>query len=120
MTTTTKEQLVNTVKEWVSIDQQISLLQKEIKQRRDRKKQLTALLVNIMKTNEIDCFDINDGKIVYTQNRVKAPLNKKYLFECLTKYFSDDPTIQIDEITQFILDNREITTKEQIRLKTNK
>lgn len=117
---TTKEQLVNAVKEWVSIDQQISLLQKEIKQRKDRKKHLTALLVDIMKTNEIDCLDINDGKIVYTQNRVKAPLNKKHLLDCLSKYFSDSPDIEIDDITQFILDSRETKTKENIRLKQEK
>jgi hypothetical protein len=118
---TTKEQLVNAVKEWVNIDQQISLLQKEIKQRRDRKKHLTSILVDIMKTNEIDCFDINDGKIIYTQNQVKAPLNKKHLIDCLSKYFSDSPEIQIDDITQFILENRETKTKENIRLKqTNK
>jgi hypothetical protein len=114
---TTKEQLVNTVKEWITIDQQMSVLQREIKQRRNRKKELTSILVEIMKTNEIDCFDINDGKIIYTQNKVRSPINKKHILECLSKYFGDNTDIHIDDITQFILDNREMKTKENIRLK---
>ena len=34
-------------------------------------------LVNIMKENEIDCFDISDGKLMYTKSKVKQALSKK-------------------------------------------
>ena len=61
----TKEQLVNHIKEWIEIDNGISGLQKQIKQMRENKKELTSSLVNVMKSNEIDCFDINDGKLIY-------------------------------------------------------
>ena len=27
-----------------------------------------------MKTNEIDCFDINDGKLIYAKSKVKKPI----------------------------------------------
>ena len=37
-------------------------LQKELRERREKKKELTNNLVEVMKTNEIDCFNINDGK----------------------------------------------------------
>ena len=40
-----------------------------------------------MKSNEIDCFDINDGKLVYTQNKVKTPLSKKHLMSALMNYY---------------------------------
>ena len=83
---TTKEELVTNIKGWMQIDQEMKMLQRELKERRQRKKELTNALVEIMKTNEIDCFDMSDGKIIYTKNKVRAPLSKKHLIECLGKY----------------------------------
>ena len=53
----TKDQLVNHIKEWLSIDEEIKLLKKEIKSRQEKKKNLTSDLVEVMKSNEIDAFD---------------------------------------------------------------
>ncbi len=75
----TKEQLVNHIREWIEIDNGISGLQKQIKELRENKKELTNSLVNVMKSNEIDCFDINDGKLIYSKSKVKKPINKKTL-----------------------------------------
>jgi len=118
--TTTKEELVNTIKEWVTVEKEMKLLSKELKQRRQRKKELTNALCETMKQNEIDCFDINDGKIVYTQNKVKAPISKRHLLTCLTKYFEQKPNDNSAEIAEFILDSREVKIKDNIRLKGNK
>ena len=86
---TTKEILVSTIKEWIHNDNEIKELQREIKVRKDKKKSISDKLVNIMKTNEIDCFDINDGKLIYTQNKVKTSLSKKHITSCLEKYFKN-------------------------------
>jgi hypothetical protein len=111
-----KEQLVNNIKEWIKIDNELRELQKVSKERRERKKQLTNNLVDIMRENEIDCFDVNDGKIVYTKNKVKQTLNKKYLLSTLQNFYNDDP-IQAKQLTEFILNNREEIVKENIRRK---
>ena len=70
-----------------------------------------------MKTNEIDCFDINNGKILFCKNKVKAPLNKAYLLSTLEKYFKNHPNVNATEVSDFVLDNREIIIKENIRRK---
>jgi hypothetical protein len=111
-----KEQLGNNIKEWIKIDNELRELQKVSKERRERKKQLTNNLVDIMRENEIDCFDVNDGKIVYTKNKVKQTLNKKYLLSTLQNFYNDDP-IQAKQLTEFILNNREEIVKENIRRK---
>ena len=58
----TKEELVNNIKEWMQIEDEMKVLQKELKERREKKKLLTSTLVDIMKTNEIDCFGYDRGK----------------------------------------------------------
>ena len=72
-----------------------------------------------MKDNEIDCFDINDGKLVYTQNKVKTPLSKKHLMSALMNYYKDDAK-SAEEVSNFIMESREEKVKESIRRKINK
>ena len=112
-----KERLSQNIKGWLQIDKEIQLLQKELKERKKKKASYTENLVEIMKSNEIDCFDITGGKIMYTQNRVKSALNKKHLMDSLEKYFENNPNVQTEELSKFILDSRSIKTTESIRHK---
>lgn len=113
----TKDKLVQNVKAWLTNDKELKALQSQIKERKKKKSELTEVLVDIMKSNEIDCFDITGGKIMYTQNRVKSALNKKHLMDSLEKYFENNPNIQTEELSKFILDSRTIKTTESIRHK---
>lgn len=112
-----KEILVNQIKSWILIDDRQKILQKQLKEIRAKKKELTDNLVQIMKTNEIDCFDINDGKILYKQSKTKVPLNKNTLLESLSKYFENQPNIDTIELGKFLLDNRQIKINENIARK---
>jgi len=114
-----KNQLIKIVKEWVRIDNEIRQLQKEISTRRQDKKKMNDQLMETMKSNDIDCFDLNDGKICYTKKNVKKPINNKVLLDILTKYYNGDLS-QASEINNFIKDNRTEVTKENITRKISK
>ena len=66
-----QEHLINNVKNWLKIEEEIKELQKIVREKKKEKKTYTENLVDIMKENEIDCFDITDGKLIYTKNKVK-------------------------------------------------
>jgi hypothetical protein len=112
----TKEQLVNNIKEWIKIDTEISQLKSEIKDRTNKKKNLTENLVTVMKTNKIDCFDINGGALVYKANKVKKPINGKTLLAALQNYYKADPKVA-EELTKHVMDSREEQIKETIKMK---
>jgi len=112
----TKEQLVNNIKEWIKIDTEISQLKNEIKERNNKKKSLTENLVTVMKTNKIDCFDINGGALVYKTSKVKKAINGKTLLAALQNYYKTDPKVA-EEITKHVLDSREEQVKETIKRK---
>ena len=114
-----KEQVIQTVKEWVRLDNEIRHLQKEISNRRQEKKDINIQLMNTMKSNDIDCFDLNDGQICYTKKNVKKPINNKVLLEILTKYYNGDLN-QAADINNFIKENRIEVTKENITRKISK
>lgn len=117
----TKEQLIGNIKEWINYDNDIKHLQKEIKMRKEKQKKLTEIIVKVMKAKEIDCFDLNDGKLIFSQNKTKGTINKQHIFNCLEKYFKDNADENmVSDLTNFILDNREVKIKETIRRKIEK
>ena len=69
-----------------------------------------------MKSNNIDEFDINNGKLIYTKSKSKAPLSKKHLLNSLTDFYKNDVEMA-DQLTKFIMDSRLEVTKEQIKHK---
>lgn len=111
-----KEVLIENIKEWIQIDNELKELQKAARERRERKKELTASLVDVMRDNEIDCFDVNDGKLIYTQTKVKETMSKKYLLNTLSNFFKDDPE-QALNLSEFILNNRQEKVRENIKRK---
>jgi hypothetical protein len=115
----TKEQLVNNIKEWIKIDAEITELKSQIKERNNKKKTLTENLVTVMKTNKIDCFDINGGALIYKTNKVKKPINGKTLLTALQNYYKSDPKIA-EDITKHVMDSREEQIKETIKRKVDK
>ena len=78
-----KDLLIATIKEWIDVNNELIKIQKTVKEYREKKRQLTDALVGIMKNNEIDCFDINNGKLICRTTRVKAPLNRQNLAKAL-------------------------------------
>lgn len=116
----TKEELVQTIKEWISVEQEIQTLQQKLKKCKATKKELSDTLVNTMKSNEIDCFDINNGKIIYTRNKVRSSVSKKHIMESLSQYFNDSDVTTAQDITKFILDARSVVLKDNIKFKEPK
>ena len=112
----TKEQLVNSIKKWVKIDNEIRALQKETNKRKADKKKISNELVEVMRTNEIDCFDINDGQILYSKKNVKKPITQKILMGILSEYYQGD-VLKASEVNNFIMENREEVVKESISRK---
>jgi Family of unknown function (DUF5760) len=115
----TKEQLVNIIKEWVKIDNDIRKLQKEVNVRKKEKSKMSGELINIMKQHEIECFDLKDGQLLYTKKNVKKPITKKVLLNILGKYYNGD-YMKAAEVNDFILTNREEHIRESLVHKIDK
>ena len=114
-----KELLVENIREWLRLDNELKELQQAAKERRQRKKELTINLVDVMKTNEIDCFDVTGGKLIYSVNKTRASLSKKHLLQALSTFFKDEPE-RVSDLSSFILNSREEQIKETIRRKKEK
>lgn len=111
-----KEVLVENIKEWLKLDDELKELQKAAKERRNRKKEISDYLVHVMRENEIDCFDSKEGKLLYSQSKTKASISKKYLLDTLGTFYKDNPEMG-HHVCEYILNNRKENVKEVIKRK---
>ena len=109
-----KAEIIESIKEWIRIDNEIRNLNKEVRDRKTQQTNISKRLMTTMKDNNIDEFNVKEGKLVYSKKQVKKPITKKYLTDVLMKYYDGDAE-QATELNSFIDENREATTKESIR-----
>ncbi len=109
-----KAEIIESIKEWMRIDNEIRNLNKEVRDRKTLQTNISKRLMTTMKDNNIDEFNVKEGKLVYSKKQVKKPITKKYLTDVLLKYYDGDAE-QATELNSFIDENREATTKESIR-----
>ena len=70
-------------------------------------------MIQVMKENKIDIFDLKEGQIRYKQEKIKEPLNQKRLLSILSKHPNLEEN-QITELGDFIFQNRNERIKETI------
>jgi hypothetical protein len=114
----TLDQLKTTVREWVKLDNEIRALNKEITTRRNDKKEISQRLINVMRDNQLDIFDIKDGQLMYVKKNKKKPITQKQLLTLFSSYYKD--VAKAEELHNYIMDNREEVTEETIQRKITK
>ncbi len=112
-----KEFLIENIKKWIKIDNEIKQLSSELNKRKKIKKELNTTLIEVMKRNEIENIDTKDGtSIMYSSKTIKKPITKKNLSDILAKFYKEDRK-KAEEVNNFILNNRETVIKETLERK---
>ena len=106
--------LIENVNTWVSLDDEILTLQREVRELRKKKADITNILVDIMRKNNVDSFDMNDKSLLYKKQTIRQPINKKMLLGALQKLYKEE---EINKIVDCVMDQRQIKTKETITRK---
>ena len=113
-----KDELIQTVKQWVIIDSDIKKLNTQLKQLRSDKKKQNLKMIDMMKTHNIDNFDLKDGNIQYKKQSVREPLTQKTLLNILSEHPSFEPE-QAKMLNKFIYDSRKRVETDKIIRKSN-
>lgn len=114
-----KSDLIQTVKTWVQLDNKIKHLSTMLKDLRKEKKTQNEKMIDIMKENNIDNFDLKDGQIQYKKYTKREALTQKKLLQILSTH----PQLQQEQVqtlNEFVFDNRKVVTEDMIVRKTHK
>ena len=114
-----KEALKNNVKEYLEIDDYIKALNKALKEKRKRKKELQDQILNSMQKFEIDNMNTKNGKLVYSKTISKKPLNKSNLLSGLLLYFQNNED-NAKNACDMVLENRPNVEKISLKRSLNK
>lgn len=113
-----KEDLINTVKKWVYLDNQIKQLNTMLKTLRNEKKEHNVKMVEMMKASNIDNLELKDGQIQYKKYSKRESLTQKKLLDILTKH----PQLQSEQVkmlNDYVYENRKVVEKDVVIRKTH-
>jgi len=113
-----REQLIAVIRDWVKIDNEIRILQKDMRDCRKRRHAISQSLMESMKKHDIDCVEVQGGKILYTKKSVKKPISAKLLIQLVKSFYKDDDEMA-GQFQEYLQENRELVVKETIVRKEN-
>ena len=77
------------VKEWITLDDDIKTLNLALKERKQKKNELTPKVLEFMNEYEVHDVKTTDGQLKFSKSLTSKPLNKKYLVSRLGDFFKD-------------------------------
>ena len=103
------------IKQWVSIDNQIKILNDKARELREQRSEAGNDILQYVETNNLSnaTVQISDGKLKFSVSKQTAPLSLRYINDCLQRCL-DDPQ-KIDEIMLHIKSSREIKITNDIK-----
>ena len=114
VTNTDREQFVQNIKNWVTFDSQLKIVNEKTKKMREIKHELTNQICQYTNNNKIkNKITISDGELRITEKKEYSPLTFTYIQECLQKIITDNEHVEF--IIKYLKENREITITSDIR-----
>ena len=101
------------VKEWITLDDDIKTLNLALKERKQKKNELTPKVLEFMNEYEVHDVKTTDGQLKFSKSLTSKPLNKKYLVSRLGDFFKD--YTKGEKAVDFIYENRD--KEEKLKLK---
>ncbi len=108
------------IQQWVALDNQLKQINDKAKEIRDKKTALSeSILEEAEKNNKFNAtIQLNDSKIKFTNTKVAQPLTYKYLETCLNEIITNKE--QVEQIIDYIKNNRTSETVQEIKRISNK
>ena len=103
------------IQQWVQIDNQLKLLNEQVKQLREQRNSLEANLTTYAKTNQMSntTIKVNNNKLRFVETKVPEPLTFKYLEKTLGEIIKNEAQVQL--IMEHIKQKRTIKLVPEIK-----
>lgn len=108
------------IQSWVSIDNQLKLLNEKVQELRDKRNDLSENITKYAQTNNLQnvTIQISDGKLKFANTRVAAPLTFKYLEKSLGEVIKNES--QVKQIVEYVKEHRDSKIVPEIKRLSNK
>lgn len=108
---TTREDVLQAIRRWHSVETEIKALNSKLRALRDERKKASDALLEIMRDNEVDAFELDNSKIRSSKRKVRSALTAKSLRTALTQYFQDDASVSSEDLASFVMGTLPVNEK---------
>lgn len=110
-------ELPSLLKRWMTIQEEMSTLNSELKQRRTQSKALRDVILRIMETNQVVTLKVNKGAIVHKTREVAEKISNSYMLKHFKDFFQGDEE-KAKSLVAFLETNRSTVVKHDLKLQT--
>jgi hypothetical protein len=109
----------NQIAQWVSIDNQLKIVNEQTKVLRDKRNTLSENITQYAANNNLSnaTVQISDGRLKFANTRVAEPLTFKYLEKALGEVIKNES--QVSLIMKHLKEKRNIKTIQEIKRFSN-
>ncbi len=111
----TINELPSLLKQWMQLQDDVSTLNAEIKQRRTKSKALRELILRIMESHKVAQLNVSKGAVVHQIREAKAPISQSSLLKHYTDFFQGDEN-KARALMEYLESQRGTVTKHEIKL----
>jgi hypothetical protein len=107
------------IQQWVSIDNQIKILNEKLAELREKKSKLCENITTHVEENNLKhaTVQITDGKLKFAATKVASPLTFKYVEKTLGEVIRNP--VQVKQIVEHLKNHREIKIVPEIKRISN-
>ncbi len=103
------------LKRWMSLQEEMSTLNNEIKQRRTQSKALKDMILRIMERNQVAAVNVNRGQVVHQVREAPQKLSNDYLLKHCKEFFGGDEQKAV-ALVNYLEEHRSTSTVNVLKL----
>ena len=109
----------NHIKQWVEIDNQVKILNTELRELRMKRNNISDHIVSFVDTNNLDkaVIEISDGSLKFGTTKQTSPITLKFIKKCLNECINNEESVE--QLIDYIKYKRDIKMKSDIKRSYN-
>ena len=103
------------LKRWMTLQEEVSALNAEMKQRRTQSKALKDIILRIMESNNVAKINVSKGAVVHKTREVTEKLSSGFMLKHFKEFFGGDEE-RAASLVNYLEENRASIMKHDLKL----
>jgi len=112
-------ELPGLLKRWMTIQEEITTLNAEVKQRRTQSKVLKDIILRIMESNNVAKINVSKGAVIHKTREVSEKLSNGFMLKHFKEFFGGDEE-RAASLVNYLDENRTSIMKHDLKLQIPK
>lgn len=108
-------ELPSLLKQWMAVQEEMAVLNNELKQRRTQSKALKEVILRIMETNRVAALNVTKGTVIHKVRETPEPISTHYMLKHFKDFFNGDEA-RAKALVEYLEEKRETSVRHDLKL----